>query len=58
MSNEINQNHNINDVQQHILEAITQIKYGKVAILIHNSQVVEIETSKKIRFDSKKQVAS
>jgi len=43
-----------NDVQQHIIEAIASIKYGAVEILIHDSRVVQVERSEKMRFDTKK----
>ncbi len=46
-----------NDVEKHILDAISQIKFGAVEILIHDSRVVQIEKSEKVRFDDKKKAA-
>jgi hypothetical protein len=44
----------LNDVEKHILNAISQIKFGAVEIVIHDSRIVQIEKSEKIRFDGKK----
>lgn len=43
----------INDVEKQILDAIKQIKYGAVEVLIHDSRVVQIERSEKTRFGGK-----
>ena len=45
----------LNEAEQHIFDAIQQIKFGAVEVLIHDSKVVQIERSEKLRFDSKKQ---
>jgi len=34
-----------------IVQAIQSIKYGCVQIVIHNSEVVQIEKTEKMRFD-------
>lgn len=47
----------LNDVEKHILDAIQQIKFGAVEVLIHDSKVVQIERSEKVRFDGKRQNA-
>jgi hypothetical protein len=39
------------DIEQQILCAIKQVRYGSVEIIIHDSQVVQIERKEKIRFD-------
>lgn len=44
----------LDDVEKHILDAIHQIKFGAVEVLIHDSKVVQIEKSEKVRFDSKR----
>lgn len=44
----------LNDVEQKILTAIQGIKFGAVEVLIHDSRVVQIERSEKVRFDQKK----
>ena len=51
-------NKELNEVEKSILDAIGKIKFGAVEVLIHDSKVVQIEFSEKVRFDSKKQVAS
>lgn len=45
----------LSEVEQHILDAIGQIKFGAVEVLIHDSRVVQVEKSEKTRFDAKKQ---
>jgi hypothetical protein len=35
-----------------ILRAIREIRYGSVEIIIHDSQIVQIERKEKIRMDS------
>ena len=45
---------NTTDIEKRILEAIQGIKYGAVEVLIHDSRVVQIERSEKVRFDAKK----
>jgi hypothetical protein len=41
-------------VEKHILEAIRGIKYGAVEVLIHDSRIVQIEKTEKLRFDVSK----
>lgn len=43
-----------NEVEQHILDAISEVRYGAVEVLIHDSKVVQVEKSEKTRFDGKK----
>ena len=38
------------ELEQHILRAIKNVRYGSVEIIIHDSQVVQIERKEKIRF--------
>ena len=47
----------LNEVERHILDAVSGIKYGAVEVIIHDSRVVQIERSEKTRFDGKKQHA-
>ncbi len=42
--------HNVS-VEEHILEAIRAIKYGAVEVLIHDSRVVQVEKTEKLRFE-------
>ncbi len=37
------------DLEQQILQAIKNVRYGSVEIIIHDSQVVQIERKEKIR---------
>jgi len=39
------------DVEQQILRAIKDVRYGSVEIIIHDSKVVQIERKEKIRFE-------
>ena len=38
------------ELEQQILRAIKNVRYGSVEIIIHDSQVVQIERKEKIRF--------
>ncbi|MDC7677331.1 YezD family protein [Asticcacaulis machinosus] len=44
----------LSDAERHILQYIQEIKYGSVEILIHDSRIVQIERSEKLRFDVKR----
>jgi hypothetical protein len=48
----------LNEVEKHILDAISQIKFGALEVLIHDSKVVQVERTEKVRFDIKGQSAS
>lgn len=39
------------DVEQEILRAVRDVRYGSVEIIIHNSKVVQIERKEKIRLN-------
>lgn len=39
------------EVEKEILVAIRGIRYGSVEIIIHNSEVVQIERKEKVRFE-------
>lgn len=41
-------------LEQHILQAIRNVRYGSVEIIIHDSKVVQIERKEKIRFASER----
>jgi hypothetical protein len=45
---------NLNEIEKSILDAIGKIKYGAVEVLIHDSKVVQVECSEKVRFDNNK----
>jgi hypothetical protein len=40
------------DIEQQILRAIKNVRYGSVEIIIHDSKVVQIERKEKIRLDN------
>lgn len=42
------------EVERHILDAVSQVRFGAVEVLIHDSKVVQVEKSEKTRFDGKK----
>lgn len=39
------------EIEQEILRAVKGIRYGSVEIVIHDSQVVQIERKEKVRLD-------
>ncbi|MCC7264004.1 MAG: YezD family protein [Candidatus Latescibacteria bacterium] len=39
------------EIEQEILRAVKGIRYGSVEIVIHDSQVVQIERKEKLRLD-------
>ncbi len=39
------------EVERNIISSIRELKYGTVEIVIHDSKVVQVEKSEKIRFD-------
>ncbi len=38
-------------IEKHILEAIRGIKYGAVQVMVHDSRVVQVEKTEKLRFE-------
>ena len=45
--------HTLTEVERHILQSLQQIRFGSLEIVIHDSRVVQIERSEKLRFDTK-----
>ena len=43
----------LSEVERHILQSLQQIKFGTLEVVIHDSRVVQIERSEKVRFDTK-----
>jgi hypothetical protein len=43
----------LNEVERYILSTIKDMDFGSVEVTIHNSRIVQVETSRKRRFDSK-----
>lgn len=41
------------DIEKLLREALERIDYGSIAITIHDSKVVQVETSRKVRFNVK-----
>lgn len=39
------------DVEQEILRAVRNLRFGSVEIIVHDSKVVQIERKEKIRLD-------
>jgi hypothetical protein len=39
--------------EQQVLEAIRGLRYGAVEIIIHDSRIVQLERSEKMRFEPK-----
>lgn len=44
-----NDKKNLKDVEELIMSAVQQTRYGTVEIVIHDSKVVQIERSEKVR---------
>ena len=42
---------NISAIEKEILQAVRAIKYGTVLVIIQNSEVIQIESTNKRRFD-------
>lgn len=52
MNQRRNRKNIINDtIVKEILEALNDLKYGHVLITVHNSKIVQIDKTDKIRFD-------
>jgi len=43
----------LTEVERQILNSLQQIRFGSLEIVIHDSRVVQIERSEKLRFDTK-----
>ncbi len=43
----------LTDIERQILTSLQQIRFGSLEIVIHDSRVVQIERSEKLRFDAK-----
>jgi hypothetical protein len=46
-----NQTEYVTEVLKRVTKALTGVKYGTITITVHNSRVVQIERSEKIRYD-------
>jgi len=44
----------LSEAERHILNVISEIRFGSVAVVIHDSRIVQVEKSEKFRFDSQK----
>lgn len=49
----IRADHGLTEVERHILQSLQQIRFGTLEVVIHDSRVVQIEKSEKVRFDVK-----
>ena len=43
----------LSEIERQILNSLHQIRFGSLEIVIHDSRVVQIERSEKMRFDTK-----
>ncbi len=41
----------LTEIERHILEAVKTVKFGSVAVIIHDGRIVQIERHQKLRFD-------
>jgi len=53
MMNPISQDGKTHQHIQRIIDAIEKIQYGSVEITIHASEIVQIETKEKVRFENR-----
>ena len=53
MMNPISQDGKTHRHVQRIMDAIEKIQYGSVEITIHASEIVQIETKEKVRFENR-----
>jgi len=44
--------HTLTDTERYILETLRELRYGTVAITVHDARVVQVEVSRKVRFDA------
>jgi hypothetical protein len=44
--------HILTQVERQILNAIQDLRFGSVEIVVHDSRVVQVETREKVRFDA------
>lgn len=52
MSLKQNQKNIVNDaIIKEIIEVLNSLKYGAIHITVHNSKIVQIDKTEKIRFD-------
>jgi hypothetical protein len=43
----------LSEIERHILNSLQQIRFGSLEIVVHDSRIVQIERSEKLRFDVK-----
>lgn len=53
LSNQTFATSNLTEIERQILTSLQQIRFGSLEIVIHDSRVVQIERSEKLRFDAK-----
>ncbi len=41
----------LTEVERHILASLRQIRFGSLEIVVHDSKIVQVERSEKVRFD-------
>jgi len=52
MSIRQNQKNIVNDaIIKEIIDALNNLKYGQIHITVHNSKIVQIDKTEKVRFD-------
>jgi len=45
--------HELSEIERQILNSLQQIRFGSLEIVVHDSRIVQIERSEKLRFDAK-----
>lgn len=43
--------HMLTDTERYVLDAIQELRFGTVEIVVHDSRIVQVEVSEKHRFD-------
>ncbi|MCE3232018.1 MAG: putative small protein [Rickettsiaceae bacterium] len=57
MGMDISSKESLTAMEELLLSAVKKIKYGRVEVFVHDSKVVQLETTEKIRFVNEKENA-
>ena len=42
----------LTEIERHILQVVKTVRFGSVAVFIHDGRIVQVERNQKIRFDA------
>jgi hypothetical protein len=43
--------HLLTDTERYVLDAIQELRFGTVEVVVHDARIVQVEVSEKFRFD-------